>query len=61
MRLGVHVSSAGKLSEAVGRAHGLGCKMILETPKDTPEADPGNLEQIRKLAGVSNAGPKVRL
>jgi deoxyribonuclease-4 len=29
--------------------------MILETPKDTHEADPRNLELVRKLAGVSNA------
>jgi deoxyribonuclease-4 len=27
--------------------------MILETPKDTPEADPRNLKIIRRLAGVS--------
>jgi deoxyribonuclease IV len=28
MRLGVHVSIAGKLSEAVERAHGQGCNAM---------------------------------
>lgn len=34
--------------------------MILETPKDSPEADPRNLSLIRRLRGRPRMKPKVR-
>lgn len=54
MRLGVHVSIAGKISEAVERAHGLGCnamQIFSRSPRmwAAKDLDPDEVTRFREL------------
>jgi deoxyribonuclease-4 len=62
MRLGVHVSIAGKLSQAVERAEALGCsamQIFSRSPRgwDAKPFDPGELERFRALRKKANIAP----